>query len=94
MTISDLGVINAEVKVAEADVLRLVAGQPAVVTLDALLGQRSSGRMVEIGAGALPVTEPAPWRAMLEAEREQSLASTARSSAPSPKSRCGVLFTW
>ena len=52
MTISDLGVINAEVKVAEADVLRLVAGQPAVVTLDALLGQRSSGRMVEIGASA------------------------------------------
>ena len=56
MTISDLGAINAEVKVAEAEVLRLVVGQPAVVTLDALPGQRFSGAVAEIGASALPVT--------------------------------------
>jgi len=56
MTISDLGAIDAEVKVAEADVLRLQVGQSASVTLDALPGKRFSGRVVEVGASALPVT--------------------------------------
>ena len=56
MTISDLGAINAEVKVAEADVLRVVAGQAAVVTLEALPGKRFPGQVVEIGASALPVS--------------------------------------
>ena len=56
MTISDLDAINAEVKVAEADVLRLVIGQPAVVTLEALPGKPFPGKVVEIGASALPVT--------------------------------------
>ena len=54
MTISDLSAINAEVKVAEADVLRLKTGQPALVTLDAVPGKQFSGRVVEIGASALP----------------------------------------
>jgi HlyD family secretion protein len=54
MTISDLSAINAEVKVAEADVLRLRTGQPALVTLDAVPGKQFSGRVVEIGASALP----------------------------------------
>ena len=56
MTISDLGAINAEVKVAEADVLRLVVGQSAVATLEALPGKQFPGKVVEIGASALPVT--------------------------------------
>jgi len=42
MTLSDLSSIDAEVEVAEADVMRLAVGQPA--------------RVVEIGASALPVT--------------------------------------
>jgi HlyD family secretion protein len=54
MTISDMSAINAEVKVAEADVLRLTAGQPATVTLDAMPEKKFSGRVVEIGASALP----------------------------------------
>ena len=54
MTISDLGAINAEVKVAEADVMRLQNGMPATVALEALPGQRFPGRIVEIGASALP----------------------------------------
>ncbi len=36
MTISDLSTINAEVKVAEADVLRIEVGQSAAVVLEAL----------------------------------------------------------
>jgi len=54
MTISDLSAINAEVKVAEADVMRLSNGMPAAVTLEALPNQRFPGRVVEIGASALP----------------------------------------
>jgi HlyD family secretion protein len=54
MTISDLSGLNAEVKVAEADVLRLTLDNTATVTLDALAGQSYTGRVVEIGASALP----------------------------------------
>jgi HlyD family secretion protein len=54
MTISDLSAIDAEVKVAEADVMRLAIGMPATVSLEALPDQRFPGRIVEIGASALP----------------------------------------
>ena len=54
MTVSDLSGINAEIKVAEADVLRVAVGQAAEVTLEAIPGRRFSGRVVEVGASALP----------------------------------------
>lgn len=54
MTVSDLAAINAEVKVAEADVLRVAVGQPATVTLEALPGRTFPGRVIEVGASALP----------------------------------------
>ncbi|MDH4065981.1 MAG: efflux RND transporter periplasmic adaptor subunit [Acidobacteriota bacterium] len=54
MTISDLSSINAEVKVAEADVLRLALGNAATATLEALPGRSFTGEVVEIGASALP----------------------------------------
>ncbi len=54
MTVSDLSAIDAEVKVAEADVLRLQLDDPATVTLEALPGESFRGRVVEIGASALP----------------------------------------
>ena len=56
MTISDLAAIDAEVKVAEADVLRIQIGQPASVTLEAIPGVPFTGRVVEVGASALPIT--------------------------------------
>jgi HlyD family secretion protein len=48
--------LNAELKVAEADALRLKAGQTARITLDALQGQAFSGVVSEIGASSLPPT--------------------------------------
>lgn len=54
MTVSDLGELNAEVLVAEADVLRVEVGQEAEVTLEALPGQTFRGRVTEVGASALP----------------------------------------
>ncbi|HSP92753.1 MAG TPA: efflux RND transporter periplasmic adaptor subunit [Vicinamibacterales bacterium] len=55
MTISDLAAIDAEVKVAEADVLRIALDQTATVTLEAIPGVSLTGRVVEIGASALPI---------------------------------------
>ncbi len=54
MTVSDLSAINAEVKVAEADVLRLALDNTATVSLEAAGGRKFSGTVVEIGASALP----------------------------------------
>jgi HlyD family secretion protein len=56
MTISDLSGVNAEVKVAEADVLRVKLGQSARVTLEALPDRPFDGTVVEVGASALPTT--------------------------------------
>ncbi len=46
--------LNAELKVAEADALRLTVGQAARVTLDALQGREFKGVVSEIGASSLP----------------------------------------
>lgn len=46
--------LNAELKVAEADALRLKVGQTARVTLDALQGREFAGTISEIGASSLP----------------------------------------
>ena len=54
MTVSDLEELNAEVKVAEADVLRVQTGQPARVTLEALPDGSFAGAVTEVGASALP----------------------------------------
>ncbi|MGE0816652.1 MAG: efflux RND transporter periplasmic adaptor subunit [Vicinamibacterales bacterium] len=54
MTVSDLSAIDAEVKVAEADVLRLAIGARATVSLEAAPGATYQGTVVEIGASALP----------------------------------------
>jgi HlyD family secretion protein len=56
MTVSDLGAIDAELKMAEADILRLALAQASTVTLEAMPGRRFAGKVVEIGASALPVS--------------------------------------
>jgi HlyD family secretion protein len=56
MTVSDLSAINAEVKVAEADVMRIRTGNTATVTFEAIPGGRYQGHVVDIGASALPQT--------------------------------------
>ena len=54
MTVSDLTELNAEVQVAEADVLRVKVGQEATITLEALPEMSFRGRVTEVGASALP----------------------------------------
>jgi HlyD family secretion protein len=55
MTISDLARINAEVKVAEAEILNVRVGQTATVTMEAVPGRQFAGEVFEVGASALPV---------------------------------------
>jgi HlyD family secretion protein len=55
MTVSDLLDMNAEVRVAEAEILRIRLGQPAMVMLDAAPERRFAGKVAEIGTSALPI---------------------------------------
>jgi HlyD family secretion protein len=62
MTVSDLAALNAEVRVAEADVLRVAPGQRATLTLEAMPGQTFEAVVTEVGASALPQTAAAAAR--------------------------------
>lgn len=53
MTIADMSVITAEIKVDEADIVNVQLGQPAEVTIDALPKQEFKGTVTEIGRNAL-----------------------------------------
>src|SRR3954452_9716929 len=53
MTIADLSVITAEVKVDETDIVNVKVGQPADVTIDAMPGQTFKGHVTEIGDNAM-----------------------------------------
>ena len=49
MTISDLSVITAEVKVDETDIVSVKLDQPTEVTIDAIPGKTFKGKVTEIG---------------------------------------------
>jgi len=53
MTIADLSVITAEVKVDETDIVNVKLGQPAEVTIDAIPNKTFKGRVSEIGNSAI-----------------------------------------
>ncbi|HUZ05537.1 MAG TPA: efflux RND transporter periplasmic adaptor subunit [Acidobacteriaceae bacterium] len=53
MTLANMSVITAEVKVDETDIANVRLGQPADVTVDALPGQVFKGRVTEVGDQAL-----------------------------------------
>jgi HlyD family secretion protein len=53
MTLADMSVITAEVKVDETDIVNIKMGQPADVTVDALPGRTFKGHVTEVGDQAL-----------------------------------------
>lgn len=53
MTIADLSVITAEVKVDETDIVNVKLGQPAEVTIDAIPNKVFAGKVTEIGNNAI-----------------------------------------
>lgn len=53
MTLADMSVITAEVKVDETDIVNVALGQPVDVTVDALPGRIFKGHVTEVGDQAL-----------------------------------------
>jgi HlyD family secretion protein len=53
MTLADMSVVTAEVKVDETDIVNIAMGQPVDVTVDALPGRVYKGRVTEVGDQAL-----------------------------------------
>jgi HlyD family secretion protein len=53
MTLADMSVITAEVKVDETDIVNVAMGQQADVTVDALPGKTFKGHVTEVGDQAL-----------------------------------------
>jgi HlyD family secretion protein len=53
MTISDMSVVTAEVKVDETDITNLRNGQPAEVTIDAVPGKAFQGHVTDVGELAI-----------------------------------------
>ena len=53
LTIADMSLITAEVKVDETDIVNLTLGQLADITIDAMPNQKFHGRVIEIGNSAL-----------------------------------------
>ena len=53
MTLADMSVITAEVKVDETDIVNISLNQPADVTVDALPGRTFKGHVTEVGDQAL-----------------------------------------
>lgn len=53
MTLSDMSVVTAEVKVDETDIVNVKMGQPADVTIDAVPGKVFHGTVTQIGSQAV-----------------------------------------
>ena len=53
MTIADMSVITAEVKVDETDIVNVTLGQRAQVTIDAMPNKTFTGKVIEIGNTAI-----------------------------------------
>jgi HlyD family secretion protein len=53
MTVSDMGVVTAEVHVDETDIVNIANGQSAEVTIDAMPGQTFKGKVTQIGDNAI-----------------------------------------
>jgi HlyD family secretion protein len=53
MTIADMSIITAEVKVDETDIVNVTLGQTAEVSIDAIPGKKFTGKVIEIGNTAI-----------------------------------------
>ena len=53
MTIADMSIITAEVKVDETDIVNIKLGQPAEITIDAIPNKIFTGHVTEIGNTAI-----------------------------------------
>lgn len=53
MTIADMSIVTAEVKVDESDIINVMLGQPAEISIDAMPNRTFTGHVIEIGNTAI-----------------------------------------
>ena len=53
MTIADMSIVTAEVKIDETDIVNIKLGQPAEITVDAIPNKTFTGHVIEIGNTAI-----------------------------------------
>src|SRR5262249_56254407 len=53
LTVADMSVITAEVRVDETDIVNVKINQPAEVTIDAIPGKTFKGKVTQIGDNAI-----------------------------------------
>ncbi len=94
MTLADLSVITAEVKVDETDIVNVSMGQKVDVTVDALPGKVFQGEVTEVGDQAiLRSTGIATSQSTTGTEEAKDFKVVVTLSNPSPELRPGLSAT-
>jgi HlyD family secretion protein len=94
MTLADLSVITAEVKVDETDIVNVAMGQPVDVTVDALPGRVFPGQVTEVGDQAiLRSTGIATSQSTTGTEEAKDFKVVVTLSNPPPELRPGLSAT-
>ncbi len=94
MTLADLSIITAEVKVDETDIVNVAMGQPVDVTVDALPGKVFAGKVTEVGDQAiLRSTGIATSQSTTGTEEAKDFKVVVTLSNPSPELRPGLSTT-
>jgi len=94
MTIADMSLITAEVKVDETDIISMKLGLPATVTIDAIPNKTFNGHVIEIGNTAiLRSTGLAASQSAISSQEAKDFKVVIALDDPSPEIRPGLSCT-
>jgi HlyD family secretion protein len=94
MTLADLSVITADVKVDETDIVNVAMGQPVEVSVDALPGKVFPGKVTEVGDQAiLRSTGIATSQSTTGTEEAKDFKVVVTLTNPPPELRAGLSAT-
>jgi HlyD family secretion protein len=94
MTIADMSLITAEVKVDETDIVNVALGQPAEITVDAIPNKTFKGHVSEIGNTAiLRSTGLAASQSAISSQEAKDFKVVVAIDNPSPELRPGLSCT-
>jgi HlyD family secretion protein len=94
MTLADLSIITAEVKVDETDIVNVAMGQPVDVTVDAMPGKVFQGKVTEVGDQAiLRSTGIATSQSTTGTEEAKDFKVVVTLTNPPPELRSGLSAT-
>lgn len=89
MTIADMSVIEAEIRVAEADIVEVKLGATAEVEVDAMRGEKFAGVVTEIGQSPIQNTSGATS----QSQEGKEFKVVVRLTTPKPELRPGFTAT-